>query len=148
MLKPNDILIINDLDRLGRDANSTILEVKMLQGLNIKLVILDIPYLNQLSTMQNESIYIMIVDILITLKSHIAQQEREHISKRVKEGLKATNKKLGRPITEIDDIPKNFLKYYVLYKNNNITKSDLARLTDLSRPSVNKYLKILEDNNQ
>ncbi len=146
IINTDDILIINDLDRLGRDADSTISEVKELQRLNIKLVILDIPYLNQLNTLQDESIYKMIVDILVTLKSHIAQQEREKISKRVKEGLNATDKKLGRPITVTEDIPSEFLKHFDLYKSGKVNKSDLSRLTGLSRPSVNKYIRLLEDN--
>lgn len=146
ILKTDDVLIINELDRLGRNADSTILEVKTLQMLNIKLIILDIPYLNKLETLQNESIYKMIIDILITLKSHIAQQEREQVSQRVKQGLLASDKKGGRPNTTIDDIPKDFIKHYDLYKSGKINKSDLSRLTNLSRPTVDKYIKMLEDN--
>ncbi len=144
MMKPDDILILNDLDRLGRDADSTILEVKELQRLKIKLVVLDTPYLNTLEKVKDDSIYQMIVDILITLKAHIAQQEREKLSQRVRQGLEASNKKGGRRKTVVDDIPSDFIKHYDLYKKGKINKTDLSRLTSVSRPTVNKYVKLLE----
>lgn len=146
ILKTDDILIINDLDRLGRNADSTISEVKELKKLGIRLVILDTPYLNSLDTVNDDSIFNMVIDILITLKAHIAQQEREKISQRVKQGLQASDKKSGRPTTTLEDVPNEFIKHYDLYKSGKLNKSDLARLTSLSRPTVDKYIKILENN--
>lgn len=149
MLKADDILIINDLDRLGRDANSTIIEVENLKQLGVKLLVLDIPLLNSLKALEEVgdiSMNNMIVGILITLKAHIAQQEREKISKRVKEGLNATNKTLGRPETTINDIPKDFIKYFELFSNGSIKKVDIQKLTGYSRTTIDKYIKIINDN--
>ncbi len=145
-LVPGDILIINDVDRLGRDAQSTIDEIRLLHKQGIKLVILDTPYLNSLDTI-NDDIHNMIVDILITLKSHIAHQERSKLSERVKQGLKASNKKGGRPALTIEDIPKDFFKYYELFKKGKINKTDLSKLSKLTRPTIDKYIKLLVNNN-
>lgn len=52
----------------------------------------------------------MIADIFITLKAHMAQQEREKTVARINQGLevaKAEGKRLGRPKAEL---PQEFVK--------------------------------------
>lgn len=143
-LKANDVLIVTDLDRLGRDADSTIMEVKALTKAGIRLVVLDTPYLNSLASIRDESIYKMIVDILVTLKSHIAQQEREKIASRIKQGQEASSKEIGRPKLSKSDISKDFLKHYKTYTSNNLTVADLSRLSQVPRSRVYRYLALLE----
>lgn len=75
-----------------------------------------------------------------------AQMERDLTSQRVKLGLenaKAKGKKLGRKATTKDDIPSIFLKYYPQFVTKKINKTEFAKLTGLSRPSIDKYLKIV-----
>ena len=65
------------------------------------------------------------------------------ISQRVKSGMANAIEKgavVGRPKVSIDDIPDNFKKYYDIYK-----KIDLVNMSRLSRPTVDKYIKILEN---
>ena len=66
----------------------------------------------------------------------------------MKSGLvnaRAKGKIIGRPETTADDIPANFYKYYPKYKCGEINKSEFARLSELSYPSIYKYLKIVEN---
>lgn len=149
IINKDDILIINDLDRLGRDANSTILEVENLKQLGVKLLVLDIPLLNTLDALKEVgdiSINNMIVGILITLKAHIAEQEREKISQRVKQGIAASSKKSGRRETTISNIPADFMNYYKLFNKGTLKKVELQKLTGYSRTTIDKYIKIINDN--
>lgn len=80
-----------------------------------------------------------------------SEMERNIISERVKSGMqnaKAKGKVIGRPVTTIDQIPQNFLKHYELYTSGKITKVDLSRITELSRPTVNKYINLIKLNSE
>lgn len=48
-----------------------------------------------------------------------------------------------RPKTSINDIPYNVKKAYDLYIKEKINKSEYARMCDVSRPTIDKYIKIL-----
>lgn len=54
-------------------------------------------------------------------------------------------KKLGRPKTSYEDIPKVFMQYYPKYKNGSLSKIAFARVTQLSYPTIYKYLDIVEN---
>ena len=54
------------------------------------------------------------------------------------------NRHVGRPTTQKDDIPKLFMDGYALYKKGSLNISQLARLARVSRPTVYKYIKIIE----
>jgi len=143
-MRAGDILLITDIDRLGRNADEVIMEFKRLKQADIKVVALDTPYLNQWHITGDDSLYSMVVDILITLKAHIAQQEREKIVARVKQGLdaaKAQGKKLGRPSKGVDSA---VLKAYERVKAGTITASEAAKICSISRQHFYRLVKRLE----
>lgn len=77
-----------------------------------------------------------------------AELERDMTISRIKSGLanaRAKGVKLGRPLKTISDIPKKVLEYYEKYKANLITKTDYAKICDISRPTLDKYLAIMTD---
>ena len=85
---------------------------------------------------------------MLKMMGVFAEMERNMISQRVKSGLensKAKGKVLGRPHTTIDDIPTIFLKHYPKYKYKNINVTEFARLCSMSRTTIYKYLKIIEN---
>jgi DNA invertase Pin-like site-specific DNA recombinase len=146
-LREGDILVITDIDRLGRDADDVISEFKSLKALGIKVVALDTPYLNEWNRINDSSMYNMIADIFITLKAHMAQQEREKIVSRINQGLnvaRAKGKKLGRPQAEL---PENFIREYVKFKNGEygkMTATGFAKILGIGRATLYKYIKIFE----
>lgn len=88
---------------------------------------------------------------MLRMMSVFAQMEREITIQRIKSGLanaKAKGKTLGRRKTTIDDIPQVFFRYYPKFANSSINLSEFARLTNLSRNSVYKYLSIVEEKPQ
>lgn len=64
----------------------------------------------------------MIADIFITLKSHMAQQEREKTVDRINQGLevaKSKGKKLWRSKA---DLSQEFIKKYNKFKNSDYSE--------------------------
>ena len=69
------------------------------------------------------------------------------IRERVKSGManaKAKGVKLGRPQMTKDDIPQSFYRHYPAYLSGELNISELARVCDLSRNTVYKYVNILK----
>lgn len=104
IIKPNDYLIVKEVDRLGRDWDGIKAEWKRLHDDNINIIIIDLPILSDtlpnqkspLDTLETK----LIKEQLLELMCYSAQKEREKISQRTKEGLKATKQKgtrLGKP---------------------------------------------------
>ena len=56
---------------------------------------------------------------------------------------KAKGRQVGRRPTNKDDIPAIFYKHYPAYIAGQMNVSELARICDLSRPTVYKYLKMV-----
>ncbi len=146
-LREGDILVITDLDRLGRDADDTIAECKDLKAKGIKLIALDIPYMNEWDNTVDDGMYNMIIDIVITLKAHMAEQEREKTVERINQGLaaaRAKGKKLGRPKAELS---KEFIREYEKFLNGDygeMTKTGFAKYLGIGRSTLYKYINMYE----
>lgn len=85
---------------------------------------------------------------LLTILGAVAEMEREMINQRVREGVEKakiygtkSGIPFGRPKREI---PENFEKYYKKMLLKEITKTEMAKLLDMSRPSVYRYIKQYE----
>jgi len=77
-----------------------------------------------------------------------SQLELAMIRARVKSGManaKAKGAKIGRPPLTAEDIPTTFLRHYPSYKKGQLNLSELARVCDLSRTTVYKYISFLEN---
>jgi len=103
IVRPGDIVVIKELDRLSRKKTDIADELSYFKGKNVKVVILDIPTTKMLLEDDFNGmswIIEMINNILIEVLSTIAEQERKKIRKRQKEGIAAAKeqgKHLGRP---------------------------------------------------
>ena len=83
----------------------------------------------------------------IMMSGVFAELELNIIRERVKSGManaKAKGSPIGRPKTTKDDIPSLFYKHYPSYKSGALNISEFARLCNISRASVYKYLSLLE----
>ena len=80
-------------------------------------------------------------------KIHYGESKHGLHSTVIKRGLEVARAKgvrLGRPQTTIETLPYNFLKYYPMFQNGSVNLSELSRLSSISRPTLYKYLKIVE----
>jgi DNA invertase Pin-like site-specific DNA recombinase len=151
-LRKGDILIVKELDRFGRNAVEIQKELAELKQLGVKVIILDMPYLNDFHNAQNnDTMHQMIQDLMLTIYSYIAQIEREKIARRVKEGMAVAKKKgkpIGRKKLRKEDLPKGFKKYYNRLKRGELTAIECAKILGIGRSTLYKYIDFWEDGKQ
>ena len=76
-----------------------------------------------------------------------SQLELAMIRARVRSGManaKAKGARIGRPQVTANDVPAVFLRHYPSLKSGKLNISEIARLCDLSRTTVYKYIELLE----
>ena len=84
----------------------------------------------------------------IQMSGVFAELELMIIRARVKSGManaKLKGAKIGRPHTTKDDIPQVFYKHYPAYKSGHLNTSEFARVCDMSRTTIYKYVSLLEN---
>lgn len=145
VLWDGDVLIIKEFDRLGRDKQASLKELRELQEMGVKVVFLDIPTSWILATgnVDNKPIMEMINNILIEVYSTIAQQEIERKEVRQREGIEAMKArgewdKYGRPRAEI---PQDFEKVVASWRNGEMTATEAFTKLGMKKPTFYKKVK-------
>ena len=83
----------------------------------------------------------------IQMSGVFAELELRIIRERVRSGManaKAKGARIGRPQVTATDVPSGFLRHYPAFKSGQLNLSELARVCDLSRTTVYKYIELLE----
>ena len=83
----------------------------------------------------------------IQMSGVFAELELRIIRERVRSGMqnaKAKGSPIGRPHITKDDIPAIFYKHYPSYLHGNLNISELSRVTGISRPTVYRYIQLVE----
>lgn len=83
----------------------------------------------------------------IQMSGVFAELELMIIRARVKSGMqnaKLKGAKIGRPQVTKEDIPQIFYRHYPAYKAKQLNISEFARVCNLSRTTVYKYISLLE----
>ena len=143
IVKPGDSITSLEVSRLTRSTQKLCEIIKKVQEKQIKLVIagsitIDCSPGKELDAISKG---------MMLMWGVFAELERDIITARIKSGMenaKAKGVKLGRPQTTIATLPYNFLKYYPMFQRGSINLSELSRLSGISRPTLYKYLKLLE----
>lgn len=104
-LKAGDVLVVQSLDRFGRNYDEIIEQWKLLtKDKQTDIVVLDMPLLD---TRNDKNLTgRLIADIVLQLLAYVAQTEREFIRKRQREGIDAAmarGVKFGRERIEMPD---------------------------------------------
>ncbi len=151
-LKPGDELYVHELDRLGRNKQMMLDEIKWFKDNKIILRSLDIPTTLQEYSEENKLIGEMINNILIEVYTTLAQQELERKEKRQKEAIASMPRNeegkivgYGRKQTTIDDV-KKFKDIFELVEEGRLTTSKAMIMMDVKRTTYYKYKKIWEEN--
>ena len=148
MLRENDILYIKSLDRLGRNKQMILDEWNELVNIKkVDIVILDMPLLDTTKYKNMTGLQTLISDIILQLLSYMAEDERNRIKERQKQGIKvALNRgiKFGRKKI----IPgSNFKTVYEDWKFGNITATKAMELLNLKRNTFYRRVKEYESKN-
>jgi len=119
-LRERDILVVESLDRLGRNYDHIIQIVQELDQKEIGLMVLNLPILNQ--ELGDPSLQKLIRNMIVQLLSWTAENEREEIKRKQQQGIEIAKKKghyKGRPLkySEHAKNPKDRMTYQVIVSN-------------------------------
>ena len=119
-LKPDDLLYIKSIDRLGRNYEEILEQWRVLtKEKKIDIVVLDMPLLD--TRRGKDLMGTFLSDIVLQVLSFVAENERSNIKKRQAEGIavaKAKGVRFGRPPKPL---PEEFYKVYEEWKEGKIT---------------------------
>lgn len=140
MLRSGDILIVKSLDRLSRNKSDIKNELQYFKDNNIRLRVIDLPTTMMDLPEGQEWVFEMVNNILIEVLGTIAEQERQTIRKRQREGIDAARlkgKHLGRPQTVK---PDNFDDVVLEWKNGNITAHKAYTMLGVSKSVFYRWI--------
>ncbi|MBQ3520139.1 MAG: recombinase family protein [Clostridia bacterium] len=140
--QPGDSIYTLEVSRLARSTKQLCEIIETVKAKCLRLVIVGSITVDcsggQIDPMTNA---------FIQLSGVFAELELRIIRERVRSGManaRAKGAKIGRPQTTADNIPAIFMRHYPSYKNGNLNVSEFARVCDMSRTTIYKYLELLE----
>ena len=130
-LRPDDLLYIKSIDRLGRDYGEVLEQWRVLtKEKKVDIGVLDMPLLD---TRRGKDLMGMFLsDIVLQVLSFVAENERSNIRQRQAEGIaaaKARGVRFGRPAIPC---PDNFGEVYREWRNKKITLRQAADACEMS----------------
>lgn len=125
-LKPDDVLYIKSIDRLGRNYDEILEQWRILtKEKRIDIVVLDMPLLD--TRRGKDLMGTFLSDIVLQVLSFVAENERTNIRSRQAEGIaaaKARGVRFGRPPKPL---PENYHSAYQRWKSGTITGTAAAK---------------------
>ena len=144
IVKDGDTIVTTEISRITRSTKQLCDIIDLIKEKHLKLVIKDSLTIDCTST---DSIDAM-TNAFLLLAGVFAELERNMIADRVRSGMsnaKAKGVRLGRPLLTVDKIPSKVISLFDRYHDKQLSKSEYAKLCDISRPTLDKYLAILTD---
>ena len=128
------------IDRLGRDYRQIISEWRdITQDIKADIKVLDMNMLD--TTLHKDLLGTFISDLILQVLAYVAEQERQNIKQRQKEGIeiaKIKGKHLGRPKAEE---PKEFEEVYNRWIDGKILAKEAMEELNLKRTTFYKLIK-------
>ena len=125
-LKPNDLLYIKSIDRLGRNYEEIITQWRILtKEKKVDIVVIDMPLLD--TRTGKDLMGTFIADLVLQLLSFISENERKTIKQRQREGIEAAKQRgvrFGRPEKPL---PENFEQVYIRWLAKEISATEIAQ---------------------
>ena len=159
LVQPGDTIIFKDITRFTREAENGYKKYMELLNKNINLVFIDNPTISTdyIKTMmgiaQKQENRIAkkslndTIELLILVELDRAEREREIIVQRIRDGLKASNKKAGRKPGQLDKLTDELQADIVLYlADRSIKAVDLMKKHNISRNTFKKYVQYVKEN--
>ena len=140
--QPGDTIITLEVSRLARSTKQLCEIIEIIRSKHLRLVIV-----GSITVDCSNGEIDPMTNAFIQMSGVFAELELRIIRERVRSGManaKAKGAKIGRPQATADDIPAVFLRHYPAYKKKQLNVSELARVCDLSRTTVYKYISLLE----
>lgn len=140
--EPGDTIIVLEVSRLARSTQQLCEIIERIREKRLRLVIVGSITLDCRDGQADP-----MSEAFLQMAGVFSQLELAMIRARVRSGMAnaaAKGAKIGRPQVTADNLPATFLRHYPAYKKGQLNVSELARVCDLSRTTVYKYIDLLE----
>ena len=137
-----DTIITLEVSRLSRSTKQLCDIIKQVQQKSLLLVIV-----GSITIDCTKGALDPMTEAFLKMAGVFAELELNMIRARVKSGIanaRAKGKQIGRPTLSKDDIPKAFYKHYPEFINKKLNKVEFAKLCDVTRPTLDKYLELIK----
>ena len=139
---PGDTIITTEVSRLSRSTKQLCEIIDRIQKQKLRLEILGSITIDCRSGELDP-----MTKAFLQMSGIFAELELSMIRARVRSGManaKAKGAKIGRPQITAEEIPSVFYRHYPAFKKGSLNISELARVCNLSRTTVYKYISLLE----
>lgn len=141
IVQSGDTIATTEVSRLSRSTKQLCEIIEQAKEKQIKLIIggMEIDCTGEVLDPMTQG--------MVMMWGVFAELERAIISQRVKSGMANAREKgarIGRPKTELDNLPTGFIRHYPKHKSGDLNITELARLVGVSRQSIYKYIGIYE----
>ena len=156
IVQSGDTIVFKDICRFTRQAEEGYKKYMELLDKGVELIFLDnqtvsTPYIKQLLNIAKEQNLVAktslesTVKLLLIVELDRAEQERKTTVQRIKDGIKASDKKSGRPIGKLDKISDDLKTDIQLFlQDRSIKQVDLMRKHQISRNTLKKYIALAQ----
>ena len=137
-----DTIIVLEVSRLARSTQQLCEIIELVRAKHLRLVIVGSITLDCRNGQADP-----MSEAFLQMAGVFSQLELAMIRARVRSGMenaRAKGRQIGRPQVSKEDIPATFLRHYPAYKSKQLNVSELARVCDISRTTVYKYIGLLE----
>ena len=137
-----DSIIVLEVSRLARSTQQLCEIIDLVREKHLRLVIVGSITLDCRNGQADP-----MSEAFLQMAGVFSQLELAMIRARVRSGMenaRAKGRQIGRPHVSKEDIPATFLRHYPAYKSKQLNVSELARVCDISRTTVYKYIGLLE----
>ena len=141
-VKAGDTIITLEVPRLARSTKQLCEIIELVKSKSLRLMIV-----GSITLDCREGHADPMSEAFLQMAGVFSQLELAMIRARVKSGManaKAKGVKIGRPQLTADNIPANFYRHYPAYISGQLNLSEFARVCDLSRTTIYKYISLLE----
>lgn len=133
-----DTIIVTEVSRLSRSTQQLCEIISVVKEKRLRLVIIGSITIDCRSGEIDP-----MSQAFMQMSAVFAELELSMIRARVKSGMenaKAKGAKIGRPKATRNDIPAIFYRHYPTYAAGNMNIAELARVCDMSRTTIYKYI--------
>lgn len=144
VIRKGDILYIHSLDRFGRNKEEILQEWNDLtKNIEADIVVLDMPLLD--TTQYKDSMGTFIADLVLQILSWMAEEERQRIRKRQREGIDLALQngiQFGRPAVFVSE---EFKEVYRKWKSKELTAVEAMQKAGVKKTSFYKLVRAFEE---
>lgn len=142
-VKEGDTIVTTEISRITRSTKQLCDIIELIQQRRVCLIVK-----NSVTIDCSRGEIDPMTKAFLQMAGVFAELERNMISDRVKSGLanaRAKGKQLGRHALTIEGVPAKVKTNFDRYRNGELSKTEYAKICDISRPTLDKYIAIMTD---